>query len=119
MPRPLAFVIAAEQIAFEDFEAGAIARDKARSQRFSTSSVCASASISATSVPTLIGSHRAPAASGMSSRKRRDAVEHGAALRGALHRVALDVPADAAAGDLGVLQRHAAEGQHVSLCSAT
>ena len=61
-------VIAAEQIAFEDFEAGAVARDKGAVPDIFDGSVCASASISATSVPTFIGSHRAPAASGMSSR---------------------------------------------------
>jgi len=44
--------------------------------------------------------------------QRRDAVEYRAAARGFLHRVALDVPADAAACDVRVLQRHAAKSQY-------
>ena len=44
--------------------------------------------------------------------QRTDVQEAAAAPRGLAHRVALDVPADAAAGHARVLQRHAAEGQH-------
>ena len=105
-------VVAAEQIAFEDVEAGAIARDKGAvpeifdEQRVRERQHQRHVGADLDRQPPRAGRFRHVVA------QRRDAVEHGAAARGFLHRVALDVPADAAAGDIGILQRHAAEGQH-------
>ncbi len=93
-------VIAAEQIAFEDLEAGAIARDKIAvpeifdQQRVGERQHQRHVGADLDRQPMRAGNFRHVVA------QRRNAVEHGAALDGPLHRVALDVPADAAAGDL-------------------
>ena len=105
-------IVAAEQIAFEDVEAGAIARDKGAvpqifdEQRVRERQHQRHVGADFDRQPPGAGRFRHVVA------QRRDAVEYRAAARGPLHRVALDVPADAAACDIRILQRHAAEGQH-------
>ena len=105
-------IVAATQIAFEDVKAGAVARDKA-----AVPEVFDEQRVRERQHQRHVGADpdRQPASAGRFRHvvaQRRNAVEEGAAARGLLHRVALDVAADAAAGDIGILQRHAAECQH-------